>query len=124
MPCKIKKEFCQEGGNNSWFIVTGDYSSLQAKIVSIDTYLNSVGQDPVLKEVYKVGSKISDLHSVTGHASFCSSVNQKGIHVTDDETGDKWSFLPESQIKIMRNGNEEIISAKDLIETDKIIDFA
>lgn len=120
---KIRKEFSSEGGNQSYFLVTGDYSSLQAKCASIDTYLNPEGQDPLLKDIYREGSEISDLHSVTGHSTFCSSISQKGIHVTD-ETGKKWAFLPKSKIKIIRDNNSIIIQAKDLIETDKIIDFA
>lgn len=120
---KIRKEFSSEGGNHSYFLVTGDYSSLQAKCASIDTYLNPEGQDMLLQNIYKEGSTISDLHSVTGHSSFCSSVNQKGIHVTD-ENGKKWAFLPKSKIKIIRGEDSIVIQAKDLIETDKIIDFA
>lgn len=123
MACKIKKEFSTEGGNNSYFIVTGDYSSLEAKCAAIDTYLNPVGQDPLLKSIYEAGSKISDLHSVTGHSLFCASLRQKGIHV-EDEQGRKWSFLPKSKIKIKRNGESITISAEMLQETDEIIDFA
>lgn len=123
MGCQIKKEFSAEGGNNSYFIVTGDYSSLEAKCAAIDTYLNPVGQDPVLKSIYEVGSTISDLHSVTGHFCFCGSLNQKGIHV-EDENGRKWAFLPKSKIKIKRNGETLTILAESLQETDELIDFA
>jgi hypothetical protein len=123
MGCKIRKEYSSEGGNNSYFIVTGDYSSLEAKCAAIDTYLNPVGQDPLLKSIYEAGSKISDLHSVTGHSLFCDSLKQKGVHVTD-ENGKNWAFLPTSKIKIKRKNDTLIIQAEELVETDEIIDFA
>ena len=61
-----KKENCREGGNRSFLICTMDYASLQARLASIDTFLNECpnstfdspeGQaakaDKVLYEVYK-----------------------------------------------------------------------
>ena len=92
-----KKENCREGGQKSFFIATMDFASLQARLASIDTFLNECpdstfdspeGQaakaDPVLYNVYRDGSDTSDLHSMTGFGTFVGSTHMKGIKVHDD----------------------------------------
>lgn len=109
-----------EGGNKSWFIATGDFSSLEARLAAVDTVLNDQGLDPVLFEVYKDGSKTSDLHSMTGYNTFCKG--RKAIRVHDDVDNKDYVFDILSNVKVLRNGQEMKIKASELIETDHIIE--
>lgn len=119
---KINKETASvEGGNRSWFIATGDFSSLEARLAAIDTCLNDQGLDPVLYEVYKDGSKTSDLHSMTGFNTFTKGRTAYEIH--DSESGKDYIVDALSKFKIRRNGEEIVVQAKDLTETDSIAEY-
>lgn len=115
--------------------MTCDFSSLQARLAAIDTCLNDspdakfyspetygLMPDPVLLDVYKDGSKVSDLHSMTGFNTFVSSVKMKAIRVHDDLDNKDYVFAPISKCRIKRNGKEETVLAKDLQENDHIIE--
>ena len=110
-----------EGGNRSWFIVTGDFSSLEARLAAIDTCLNDQGLDPVLYEVYKDGSKTSDLHSMTGFNTFVKGRTAYEIH--DAESGKDYVVDELSKFKVLRNGQETVVQAKELLETDSIVEY-
>lgn len=120
---KIEKKFGIEGGDHSWFIVTGDFSSLEARLAAIDTCLNNDGIDPILFEVYKDGSKTSDLHSMTGFATFCKSVDMQAIHVHDDVDNKDYVFAAQSKMIVDRGGQRTTIFAKDLKSTDHILEY-
>lgn len=118
-----------------FFLGTFDFSSLQARLASIDTCLNDdpdrkfyspetygLMPDPVLLDVYKDGSTVSDLHSMTGFNTFVKSVNMKAIRVHDDVDNKDYVFAPISRCRIMRNNKEETVYAKDLQENDHIIE--
>lgn len=130
-----KKENCREGGQRSYFIATCDFASLQARLASIDTFLNECpdstfdspeGQaakaDPVLYNVYRDGSDTSDLHSMTGFGTFVGSTHMKGIKVHDDVDNKDYVFAPKSKCKVLRDGNEVTVFASELITTDHIIE--
>ena len=105
-----KKENCREGGQRSYFIATCDFASLQARLASIDTFLNecpdstfdspeaqAAKADPVLYNVYRDGSDTSDLHSMTGFGTFVGSTHMKGIKVHDDVDNKDYVFAPKSK---------------------------
>lgn len=130
-----KKENCREGGQRSYALLTCDYASLQARLASIDTFLNECpnstfdspeGQaakaDKVLYEVYKDGSDTSDLHSMTGFGTFVGSTNMKAIKVHDDVDNKDYVFAPKSKCKIQRNGQETVVYASELVPADHIIE--
>ena len=130
-----KKENCREGGNRSFFIATCDFASLQARLASIDTFLNecpdstfdspeaqAAKADPVLYNVYRDGSDTSDLHSMTGFGTFVGSTHMKGIKVHDDVDSKDYVFSPKSKCKVLRGGNEVTVFASELIPTDHIIE--
>ena len=119
---KISKESSSiEGGNRSWFIATGDFSSLEARLAAIDTCLNTQGLDPVLYEVYRDGSKTSDLHSMTGFNTFVKGRTAYEIH--DSESGKDYVVDELSKFKVLRNGKETVVQAKELLETDSIVEY-
>lgn len=118
-----------------FFLLTCDYASLQARLASIDTFLNECpnstfdspeGQaakaDPVLFNVYKDGSDTSDLHSMTGFGTFVGSTNMKAIKVHDDVNNKDYVFAAKSKCKVQRNGQEEVVYASELVPTDHIIE--
>ena len=130
-----KKENCREGGQRSWFLMTCDYASLQARLASIDTFLNECpdatfdspdGQaakpDNVLYNVYKDGSDTSDLHSMTGFGTFVGSTHMKAIRVHDDVDNKDYAFAAKSKCKILRNNEETTVFASELLPTDHIIE--
>lgn len=134
---KIEKiENCIEGGHRNFFIMTCDFSSLQARLASIDTFLNDCPDipfidaksslskpDEVLYNVYKDGSDTSDLHSMTGFGTFVESINMNAIRVYDDVDKKSYVFAPISKCRIIRDGVECIVKAVDLRETDHIIEY-
>lgn len=127
---------CEEGSHRSWFLLTCDYASLEARLAAIDTFLNSNPEmqykddesssaykpDPVLLEVYKDGSATGDLHSMTGFGTFVGSVHMKAIRVHDDTDNKDYVFAPMSKCKVLRNGEETVIKADELVETDHVIE--
>lgn len=130
-----KKENCIEGGNRSWFLATCDYASLQARLASIDTFLNenpeekfyspeksNTKPDQTLFEVYKDGSTTSDLHSMTGFGTFVGSTHMKAIRVHDDVDNKDYVFAPKSKCKVEQNGQEVTCFATELQVTDHIIE--
>ena len=131
-----RKPNCREGGNRSFFfLATMDFASLQARLASIDTFLNECpdstfdspeGQaakaDPVLYNVYRDGSNTSDLHSMTGFGTFVGSTHMKGIKVHDDVDNKDYVFASKSKCKVIREGNEVTVFASELIPTDHIIE--
>lgn len=123
MACKIKKEWSLNQGKKDYFLLTGDFGSLQMRLTCIDTKLD--GQiDPALYELYgpaKPGEKkISDAHSMTGLNTFCKSV---GFQMLDLEMDDgKVVSIPQNQeIQVSRNGKNVQIPAIDLKEGDEVI---
>lgn len=120
MACKIKKEENSiEGGNRSYFIVTFDFSSLEARLAAIDTCLNAQGIDPVLKDIYKDGAA-GDLHSMTGFNTFFKG--QKAMHVHDDVDNKDWVFHPDAKVKVVRGNGELAIFAHELQVNDHILE--
>lgn len=118
-----------------FFLLTCDYASLQARLASIDTFLNECpdktfdspeGQaakaDETLYNVYRDGSDTSDLHSMTGFGTFVGSTNMKAIKVHDDVDNKDYVFAPKSKCKVQRNGQEAVVYASELISTDHIIE--
>lgn len=121
MACKIEKTHNSiEGGNRSWFIATGDFSSLEARLAAIDTCLNDEGLDPVLHDVYRKGSDHSDLHSMTGWQTFAKT--RKAYRVHDDFTGKDWLLDATSRVKVQRGDKEVDCKATELQESDSIIE--
>ena len=131
-----KKENCREGAARSWFLLTCDFASLEARLAAIDTFKNDCPNkpfisatdsketpDPVLYNVYKDGSDTSDLHSMTGFGTFVKSVNMKAIRVHDDADNKDYVFAPTSNVRVKRaDGTEAKIKAKDLVTTDHILE--
>lgn len=118
-----------------FFLLTCDYASLQARLASIDTFLNECpnstfdspeGQaakaDETLYNVYRDGSDTSDLHSMTGFGTFVGSTNMKAIKVHDDVDNKDYVFAAKSKCKVQRNGQEEVVYASELVPTDHIIE--
>lgn len=121
MACKIQKTHNSiEGGNRSWFIATGDFSSLEARLAAIDTVLDDEGLDPVLHDVYREGSDHSDLHSMTGWSTFAKT--RKAYRVHDDTTGKDWLLDATSKVKVSRNGSETSCKATELQPNDSILE--
>ena len=113
----------KEAGKRSYYLMTSDAASLEARVATADTALNSQGIDPVLAEVYREGSDYGeDLHSVTSFNTFFGAVNREVLEM--EENGKTWVFLPESQVKISRNGEEMVVTADQISETDSILDYA
>lgn len=125
MACKIVVEKDSvEGGERSWFTEISDFSSLQARLASIDTCLNPQGIDSTLYNVYKDGSKMSDLHSVTGFNTFCGSIGMECYDIVDDKTGKEYKGVCDlSRFRIKRFENTMEVSAKELMETDEILEY-
>ncbi len=130
-----KKEKCIEGGARAHFIVTCDFASLEARLAAIDTFLNENPEerfytadestskpDPILYDVYKDGSTTSDLHSMTGFGTFVGSTHMKAIRVHDDVDNKDYVFAPKSKCKVLRDGQEIVITAPELLPTDHIIE--
>lgn len=119
MSCKVQKiKNSVEGGNRSYFQVIFDFSSLEARLAAIDTYLNEQGLDPVLYDIYKDGGS-GDLHSTTGFNTFAKG--RKCYHIVDDETGEEWRLDELSKLEINRNGQTMTVKASELQPTDKIL---
>lgn len=121
----IRKANCIEGGNRSYFLLTADFASLEARLAAIDTFYNPEtypDPDPVLYSVYRDGSKTSDLHSMTGYGTFCSSVGMKAYRVHDDVDNKDYVFAPTSKVRVDRAGTEMVITAKELQENDHILE--
>lgn len=113
----------KEAGKRSYYLMTSDAASLEARVATADTALNPQGIDPVLAEVYREGSDYGeDLHSVTSFNTFFGAVNREVLEM--EENGKKWVFLPESLVKISRNGEEMTVTADQITETDSILDYA
>lgn len=124
MGCKIDKKYTMEQGKNDYFMVTGDFGSLQMRLTCIDTVLD--GQiDPALYELYgppKPGVKqISDAHSMTGLNTFCKSVGFKMIDITKED-GTTVSVPQNLSVKINRNGNVITTEAMNLQPNDDILE--
>lgn len=129
-----KKENCREGGQRSWFIATFDFASLQARLASIDTFYNNYDDlpynafdkthmpDKTLYEVYKDGSKVSDMHSMTGFGTFVDSIGMKAIRVHDDVNDKDYVFAANSKCKVRRGENEIVVKAEELQPFDHIIE--
>lgn len=127
---------CREGGQRSWFLLTCDYASLEARLAAIDTFMNNnptfkyvdeksseqYMPDPVLLDVYKDGSPLGDLHSMTGFGTFVGSIHMKAIRVHDDVDDKDYVFAPMSKCKVLREGKEIIVNADDLLESDHILE--
>lgn len=130
-----KKENCIEGGHHSWFLLTCDFASLEARLAAIDTFLNedpnekfytaemsTTMPDSTLYNVYKDGSTTSDLHSMTGFGTFVGSTHMKAIRVHDDVDNRDYVFAPKSKCKVLRDGQEIIVTAPELLPSDHIIE--
>ena len=133
-----KKENCREGGQRGYFLLTCDFASLQARLASIDTFLNECpdatfdspeGQkakpDPVLYSVYRDGSDTSDLHSMTGFGTFVGSIGMKAIRVHDDVDNKDYVFANSSKVRVERAGcpaDGLVIKACELQPTDHILE--
>ena len=131
-----KKENCREGGQRGFFIMTADFSSLQARLCSIDTFINDCPKakfneeaaqkalpDPVLLSVYRDGSDTSDLHSMTGFGTFVKSINMPAIHIHDDVDNKDYVFTEVSNVRVRKaDGTEKKIQAKYLEVTDHILE--
>lgn len=130
-----KKENCREGGQRSWFLCTLDFASLEARLAAVDTFYNQCPNkaitdfkncpydpDETLYNVYKDGSKTSDMHSMTGYGTFVGSVNMDAIRVHDDVDSRDYVFAPTSRCKVKRGDKEEIVFASDLQPFDHIIE--
>lgn len=130
-----KKENCIEGGQRSYFLLTCDFASLEARLAAIDTFLNedpnekfytaeksTTMPDPTLYSVYKDGSTTSDLHSMTGFGTFVGSTHMKAIRVHDDVDNKDYVFAPKSKCKVLRDGQEIIVTASELLPNDHIIE--
>ena len=112
-----------------------DFASLQARLASIDTFLNecpdstfdspeaqAAKADPVLYNVYRDGSDTSDLHSMTGFGTFVGSTHMKGIKVHDSVDNKDYVLAAKSKCKVIRDRNEVTVFASELIPTDHIIE--
>lgn len=91
------------------------------RLAAIDTCLNEQGLDPVLYEVYKDHSDVSDLHSLTGFNTFAKG--RTAICVHDDSSGKDFVLDELSKLKVNRDNKEVVVQAKDLVATDEIIEY-
>ena len=119
-----------------FFLATCDFSSLQARLCSIDTFINDCPKakfneeaaqkalpDSVLLSVYRDGSDTSDLHSMTGFGTFVKSINMPAIHVHDDVDNKDYVFTEVSNVRVRKaDGTEKKIQAKYLEVTDHILE--
>lgn len=125
MSCKIRVEHNnKEAGKRSYYMMTQDAASLEARICTADTALNKDGIDPVLAEVYRPGSEYGeDLHSITSFNTFAKYINLEINEVLDEDSGKTFLVLDNQSIKIKRDNKEITVLGKDLLETDSIIDY-
>lgn len=121
--CKVSRKFCRDGGNRSYFLNCSDFNSLEARCAAQDTFLNKEGMDPVLQNIYKDGGT-GDLHSQTAWQIYCAPFNLKPLFIEDLDKDKKYILADISQLKIRRNGEIKIVFAKDLQETDEIVNIA
>jgi len=108
-----------EKDNDYYLMGTFDFSSLQVCLASLDECLNKKGIDKVMFDMYGPSGH-HDMHSQTSYGIFFEPINAECIEVKDGDN--VWQFLDNQKVKILRNGSEEIIQAKDLKPTDSIID--
>jgi DNA polymerase I-like protein with 3'-5' exonuclease and polymerase domains len=100
-------------------MLTGDYSSLQARIALQDTYFNDkYCPDPGLIKVYGPEGN-DDLHSTTATGVFEEPVGGKVVDIKD-ENGKTYMFGAKSWIKVKRDGKFIKIKAIDIQETDEM----
>lgn len=104
-------------------LMTSDYSSLQARLAAIDTAMNDRGLDPVLYNLYKDDSDIRDMHCSTAFSTFGEATNLEIVDY-EDEDGKIWSILDDQFVLVKRDGIEIKVQGKDLIDTDKILEYA
>lgn len=121
---KITKKLSKECGQKHFKLLTEDFGSLQMRLVSQDTALNPQGLDQTLYNIYKDGSDMSDMHSITGFNTFVKPLNRK-IFVAVDDNGVEWKFLAEQKLKIKARAGEgeEVVRGDQIIETDTILEY-
>lgn len=124
MGCKIKKTYTLEQGKEDYLMLTCDFGSLQMRLTTNDTALDSVDEktpDKGLFEIYGEGSPCPDAHSATGRATFVSSVDGQTYDI-ELEDGSIVKLYSEMSAKIKRNGKDMTVKVKDLLLTDDFIE--
>jgi len=94
--------------NDDYMFGTLDYSSLQIRLCAINS------DDPVLCKAYTT-EKDADLHSTTGYG-LIKAVKYNFVECTQDDK--KYSFYELEKVKVLREGKEIVVLAKDLLEAD------
>jgi hypothetical protein len=102
-------------------LCTIDFVSLQMVLASQDECLNDTGVDPIMLEIYGAGGH-NDAHSTTSMGTFGKPINLEVLEFADSETGKTWSCVPQQWMKIKRDGKSIEVAARDIRETDSIID--
>lgn len=114
----------QEAGNRMWVMATSDAASLECRIGSIDTVLNKNGIDPMLYDVYKIDSPYGeDMHTLSSFAVFGDQGAKVNAMEIEDEKGEVHLCLEQSILEVKRNGQSMTIEAKDLAETDEVLQW-
>lgn len=118
---KLETERSQKIGEKHFRLCTADFSSLQCRLVTIDTKLNDSGIDKNLYDVYREGG-MGDMHSMTGFNSFVKALNKQVLDVVDDD-GNNWVFFEDQRMNISREGKEMEVLGKDVKPTDTIVGY-
>lgn len=107
----------KEAGLRSYYLMTSDAASLEARVCAADTACNDSGIDPALYDVYKEGSDLGeDMHSMTGFNTFCKSINMMVNEYTCEDG--KVFLLVDSEEAY--NENKNLIPGDNFTEGDSI----
>jgi DNA polymerase I-like protein with 3'-5' exonuclease and polymerase domains len=107
------KEIISVPNKDEYFLATLDYSSLQIRLVAIDS------NDKALAGAYRKDAN-ADLHSITGYSIFAEGKKFDIDEVVVNVDGKERIFLAKEDVSIIRNGKHTRVLAEHLKETDII----
>jgi DNA polymerase I-like protein with 3'-5' exonuclease and polymerase domains len=107
---KEVKECLTTPDDDSYVILTVDYSALQMRLAAIDS------EDPVLCSIFKSG-KNADIHSATAYGVFAKGKKLSVMTVEVEHNGKSYKFLGGQIIRTKRGE----IPASELLESDELI---
>lgn len=124
MGCKVSKRYSSKQGMEEYMLLTCDFGSLQMRLTTNDTAIDSVDgktPDAGLYEIYGEGSPCPDAHSATGKNTFVASI---GGQTYELEMGDGTTvkLYQEMSAKVNRGGKEMTVKVKDLLPGDDFIE--
>ena len=116
--------FNAKAGRLCYLLMTQDAASLEARVATSDTALNSSGIDKTLFDVYDPKAGFGeDLHSMTSFNTFGKSIDLQ-INEIVDEDGKTWLCLDDAQkMWVERGGNRVLVTGREILETDKILGY-